>query len=617
MDARPDVTSSGRAGKGRGPYGLGGGIGMDATHLRALRDRFIADPAGTDLSSLRPVIERSWRRSMMWNIDPDRRTFEDIHEPEIDDLVLRCAEPVLGELERLAADSGAHVILADPSGTVAVFRGEPQVRRVAERLFPTFGGAMSEDVAGTNAEGTAIEEGAAVQIWGPEHFVASLEDFCCTSVPIYDPLRRAVRGFLSLSLPADVGMDVNPASIAWIVKGAAAEVSRRLAEGLAVREKSLLDSYLSEVRKRGSESVVVMDSRMTIATRGALEMLQPADYAVLAGYARESEQTSRPVEREVMLEPERALHLRASPISSGGETIGSVIRLKPLAPIMAIRAGASPSTTRRDPFEAVIGESVALRRAVEVASSAVRRRLPTCIIGEPGTGKLTLATSMASMMAEETVVLDCARPELNEQDCLDDITSALLRQASVVLCHADALSAEACAALAELLATHDNPAVVITLAGIGEDTMALTSALGGIEIAMPTLRQRRDDIPLLAAHFMRRGPHGNTRISRTLLRVLTEADWPGNVAQLHEFVTSAAVRCASPELGMEHLSDTHRRALAKSRLSRLEEVELRQIQDALAEAGGNRLQAAKLLQIGRSTLYRKIEFYTRRGFTLD
>src|SRR5690349_18871673 len=308
IDAQPDATGSERVGKKRRLYGLGGDMEVDATHLRNLRDRFIADPVSTDLSSLRPVVERSWRRSMMWNIDPDRRSFEDIHEPEVDDLVLRCAEPVLAELERLAADTGAHVILADPSGTVAVFRGDPEVRRVAGRLFPIFGGAMSEDIAGTNAEGTAIEEGTGVQIWGPEHFVASLEEFCCTSMPIHDPLRRAVRGFLSLSLPADVGMDVNPASIAWIVRGAAAEVTRRLAEGLAVREKSLLDSYLSEVRKRGAESVVVMDSRMTIATRGALEMLQPADYAVLAGYARESEQTSRPVEREVMLEPQRALH---------------------------------------------------------------------------------------------------------------------------------------------------------------------------------------------------------------------------------------------------------------------------------------------------------------------
>lgn len=553
----------------------------------------------------------------MWNIDPDRRTFEDVHEPDIDDLVLRCAEPVLAELETLAADTGAHVILADPSGTVAVFRGEPQVRRVTERVFPTFGGAMSEDIAGTNAEGTAIEEGVGVQIWGSEHFVVVLQGFCCTSVPILDPLRRTVRGFLSLSLPESVGLDVNPASIAWIVRGAAAEVTRRLAQGLAVREKSLLDSYLAEVRKRGAESVVVMDNRMTIATRGALEMLQPADYAVLAGYARESEQLSRPVEREVMLEPERALHLRASPISSGGETIGSVIRLKPVMPIKTARSGSSVSMNRSDAFKAVVGESLAIRRAVDVAGSAVRRRLPTHIVGEPGTGKLTLAKSIASMMADDMIVWDCACVGSSQDEFVNDVGSALRRQAAVVLSHADTMPSETCSALIELLAPYDSPPVILTLSGVDEDIMELTTALGGMEIAMPALRQRRDDIPLLTAHFMTLGPHGNIRVSRTLLRVLTEADWPGNVAQLRDFVESAAVRCGSAELGMEHLSETHRRVLAKSRLSRLEEVELRQIQDALAEAGGNRLRAAKLLQIGRSTLYRKIEFYSRRGFTLD
>jgi sigma-54 dependent transcriptional regulator, acetoin dehydrogenase operon transcriptional activator AcoR len=245
VGARPARLTRGRR--------LARGMDANTNHLRKLRERFVADPTNTDLSSLRPVIERSWRRSLLWNIDPGRSSFEQVNEPHVDELVMRCAEPVLAELETMATDTGASVFLADPSGTITAFRGDPEVRRVTEKVFPTFGGAMSEDIAGTNAEGTALEEGAAVQIWGSEHFVTSLEQFYCTSVPIRDPLRRSVRGFLSLALPESVGVDVDPASIAMITKGAAAEVTRLLAERLALREKSLLDSYIAEVRKRAGK----------------------------------------------------------------------------------------------------------------------------------------------------------------------------------------------------------------------------------------------------------------------------------------------------------------------------------------------------------------------------
>jgi DNA-binding NtrC family response regulator len=100
------------------------------------------------------------------------------------------------------------------------------------------------------------------------------------------------------------------------------------------------------------------------------------------------------------------------------------------------------------------------------------------------------------------------------------------------------------------------------------------------------------------------------------LHALTEADWPGIVRQLRELVTSAAARAASRELTVDDLTDSHRRSIARSQLSRLEEAELQQIREALAEAGGNRVRAAATLQIGRSTLYRKMEMYRHRGFSI-
>lgn len=587
---------------------------LTPAQLRKLRERFISDPNATDLSGLRPVVERSWRRSLRWNVDPFRGDFAAVQQPKLDELVRRCAEPVIADLERLAADTGSGIFLSDPYGTIADFRGDADLRRVAERVFPTFGAAMSEDIVGTNAEGTALEEGRSVQIWGPEHFAIGLEDFCCTAVPIRDPLRGSLRGFLSLTLPENIGRDVDPRTISLIVEGASAEITRSLAENLAIREKTLLDTYLSEVRKRGGDSVVVMDDRTTIATRAAMEMLKQNDYAVLAGYARESEKSHRTVDRAVVLGPGRTLHLNARPISSAGETIGSVIRLKPADRAPSRLAGGL--TLRADPFSEVVGESLILRRTAELAHTAVSRRMPAHITGESGTGKLMLASAMASKMSNDVMVLDGAHEHAHPNGLTNDFEAAINSGSAVVLQHVDALSSDSKDAIIEVIASQANLPVVFTSARLDEGTAELVRALSGVEIEVPPLRKRRDDIPRLALHFLKASSHGVLRISPPLVRALAEADWPGNVAQLRDFVNIAAMRCASPELGMDHLTDSQRKGLEGSRLSRLEEVELQQIREALAEAEGNRVRAAELLQIGRSTLYRKVDSYTRRGFVI-
>ncbi len=598
----------------------GGGVGWwepkSGAELRALHERFATEPDATDLSLLRPVIARSWLRSVACKVSPGLGIFDEIREPRLDELVLRCAEPVLTELERIATDTGAAICLADPFGTMAVFRGDAQVHRWAERAgVPPNGSSMAEEIAGTNGDGTVIEEGRSVQVWGAEHFAVGLQDFCCTSVPIRDPLRNSIRAILSLTMPERVGMKVDPRSIAWIVEGAAAEVTRLLAARLAVREQALLTSYLSEVRKRGADSVVVMDDRTTIASKRALELLEQSDYAVLAGYAHESQRLARPVEHEVALAPTRILNLQARPISSAGETIGSVIRLRV----------ADPSTTGRrvtrlargDPFSALVGDSLALRRALEVASTVVDRRVPAHVVGERGTGKALLAECMAGAVAQDVLSVDCAPQGAPDPLELEAIGDALRDGTAVVLRSADALSGAARATLITLVSAFDNPPVFLTLARLTDEAMLLASALRGVEISMPPLRNRREDIPLFVAHFLATSPRGVDRVSNKLLRALAEADWPLNVEQLREFVVTAVDRCNAPVLDMEHMSDAHRRTIARKPLTRLEEAELQQIRDALADTGGNRVKTAELLQIGRSTLYRKIEMYTRRGFSLE
>lgn len=582
--------------------------------IRSLHERFMADPGGTDLSALRPVIARSWSRSMACSVSADRDGLSEFREHRLDEQVRQCAEPVVAKLEQMSALTGGYICVSDPDATIALIRGGP-TRRMTPNRFAIPGGVIAEDVVGTNGDGTAVEEKSPVQVWGAEHFMTEMHGFCCTSVPILDPFRNSLRAVLTISLPAAVAREVDRRSVALAAQGAAAEVARELAARLTPREQTLLRSYLSESRKRGAEYVVVMDDHTTIANRNASRLLGAEDYAALAGYAREARRAQRPIEREVVLESASVLRVQARPILYGGEAVGDVIRLHHAPQDPRLGAPARP-VRRRDQFTALLGDSRPLLRTLDTACTAVRRGLPVCITGDRGTGKALLAQNMATQRANEVRTWDAAKPGGTGAMSEDAVADALSRGAAVVLCHIDTLPADRLRSLRATIAQFDEPVVVATATSLRSDVAELLSAFDGVEIEMPALRSRREDIPVLARHFLRAARPG-ARLTPALLASLAEADWGGNVIQLKEFIESLLVRVTDDEIGPQHLSDAHRRVLARTPLTRLEEAELRQITIALIEARGNRAKAASLLEIGRSTLYRKIEMYTRRGLDLS
>jgi DNA-binding NtrC family response regulator len=141
--------------------------------------------------------------------------------------------------------------------------------------------------------------------------------------------------------------------------------------------------------------------------------------------------------------------------------------------------------------------------------------------------------------------------------------------------------------------------------------------LNVIEIRIPPLRQRREDIPLLAEHFVERISHELGKetggISQCALKLLMDYDWPGNVRELENVIERAIVTCRN---GL--LDDVDFAWLQRS-LGReqdwqlpdvpLAELERRAIVAALERKHGNVKEAAAALGIDRSTLYDKLKRY--------
>ncbi len=135
--------------------------------------------------------------------------------------------------------------------------------------------------------------------------------------------------------------------------------------------------------------------------------------------------------------------------------------------------------------------------------------------------------------------------------------------------------------------------------------------LNTIEIRIPPLRERREDIPLLAAQFLDRYAAHYRKALRgfrpeAMAAILAYA-WPGNVRELDHTLERAVLLADDAEIKVADLSLTPGDRAAQLDQMTLEEVERVLIQKALARAGGNVADAAKALGLSRSALYRRLE----------
>ena len=143
--------------------------------------------------------------------------------------------------------------------------------------------------------------------------------------------------------------------------------------------------------------------------------------------------------------------------------------------------------------------------------------------------------------------------------------------------------------------------------------------LNVVTLALPPLRERRDDIPLLARHFVERLgiDMGRTerRLCESALRVLVARDWPGNVRELENAIERAMVTCRDELLDaacFDFLQEEPDASLAWKAPDNmtLRHLEQHAIESVLQRTGGKVTQAAEILGIDRTTLYEKIKKYS-------
>jgi DNA-binding NtrC family response regulator len=157
-----------------------------------------------------------------------------------------------------------------------------------------------------------------------------------------------------------------------------------------------------------------------------------------------------------------------------------------------------------------------------------------------------------------------------------------------------------------------------TNADLGEEVSAgrfrqdLLFRLNTVEIHLPPLRDRREDIQLLALHFLRQHERRYRKnvegVHTTAMQALLKHSWPGNVRELDHVIERAVLMASGPtleprDLGLQSGREVSRRLEDMS----LEEVEAFLIQRTLAQCDGNVSRAAEKLGLSRSALYRRLQ----------
>ena len=552
----------------------------------------------------REVIDRAWTRSRMCGLDhgslldlPFDASFD------VDSAFTRAARPVLDYLGGLLPGCGTAAVLLDTEGRLLVrVCDDPSLARRMDDGNSLPGIVWSEEYAGANAVGIALEERVPTWTSGQDHYLEALRDLACAAVPVVNPLTQRVVGVLDLTAQ----LSKASALMLPMALQAARTIEQRLVDAGTLNERVLLSRFMTASRRSG-RAVLAVSARTELSNNTAARLLDPADRALLAYAASEHPDSSR----EIALSDGSQVRARFESVTVDDHVVGSLVTIGS-SETRSTRRSRTATTPRTRQSAAMAAEyvgrsasSAALRADALTMADAT---FPLLITGEPGVGKLRLAKIVARMQ-ERVVMLD-ARSYSAEGDAgLVREVSALSRQTRlcVILRHVDALPNDVLQEISALARTaEDSGSRVIATATstgtLGEDTRVPI----GVRLYIPPLRERPEDVLDVAPHLLARR-RAQVQLAPSVLQAMLRCDWPGNVSELDMVLAGMVHRGSGSALTLADLPAHYQRGAR--RLRRIEQVERTAIVQALAEAGGNKSQAAQILEIGRATLYRKMRTY--------
>jgi transcriptional activator for dhaKLM operon len=615
-----------------------------------------------------PAIVRSWRRCV-YRFDPSarprptpisRNALASIMRTQQD--LITIATPFIEDIHQFTEGSGFTILLADGAACILLIGGDAAAVEDASALGLRQGAYWSENNAGTNALGLVLQEAMPILVVGAEHYFDYLHAVVTAAAPIHD-VRGRIIGLLGMAGP----IRSTTSHTLGLVMSAARAIGNQLQTNWYLEEANQHLSEVNTILGAISEGVIVWNQEGEIrhVNEQAAEILQlnprTAVGRPLADVLR------LPAELTAAIDEGRELHDVELSLQAGDRDVRCLVTLRPiyeagaqpvsylalLNPMEHVRQIAQQQYGAQTglSIEDVQADSGAMRRVVRQARTAARGTAPILIHGEGGVGKNLLARAIHNegpRAIKPFVDINCraiphelmAREMLgHEQDTNTRGQPSKFELAdggTLLLDQIENLSLEIQAALLHVIETRhvtrlgSSTPIPVDVRIVGATTFNLEELVaqgsfmphlyyrfGVFKIEVPPLRERVEDIPLLAERFLARQTARASRamwIDDETVRFLSRYPWPGNVRELESALERAMSQSRDnvirpgdlPEMVRNGRVLAGRHPLAQPVLS-VDEAEREAILRAGWACNGRVTEMARLLGIGRSTLWRKMK----------
>jgi DNA-binding CsgD family transcriptional regulator len=290
-----------------------------ALALREVVERF--DEAVREDDAPRDEIRASWERCVLLGLHPERFVVPYNADVDSEGRLSWAAGPVIDHVADDLTGTPMGLLLTNQHGQVLVRKsGGHAVGDHLDHIQLAPGFVYSEEIVGTNAIGTAIQQRGVSVVQGPEHFAEALIGMACTAVCVRDPVTGRVLGVVDLT--CDAG-DMSPLMLP-LAKRVAWEIEQRLLEDSSVDERTLRERFL-KARLTTRQPVAVLNNRMMLVNGAAAALVQASDRdliwdavvsAIAAGW-----QNSPPI----ALANGRVVTIRCESVVDGLRLVGGVV----------------------------------------------------------------------------------------------------------------------------------------------------------------------------------------------------------------------------------------------------------------------------------------------------
>jgi transcriptional regulator of acetoin/glycerol metabolism len=627
-----------------------------------------------DHNHQKDIIKRSHQRSLEFGVEKDRISSKKIlNQKELQQLIsrsntlLETSIPFIDSVYGILANSGFVIVLTDQNGCILYIKGEEATLKAARELNMIPGAFMDEKSIGTNAMGTAISENTAVQVTAKEHFISAYHNWTCSAAPIHNENGEII-GSLNLTANKE---QVHPHTLGLVISTVKAIENYR--KNIDVQHQLISSQHFAfSLMNHINFGVFAVDENdqifwandtacRTINIKRTLLINTPITDIlptwIFAKKQLKNKQSYIDQEEQFSLDDlsETFLFSAYDIKTDFKDQSGYLITFNSKKRFINLAKKLNSKQTKYT-FEDIITQNARMLQIIHYAQVVAKNPSTILITGESGTGKEVFAQSIHANSDRKEgnfVAINCGAipAELIESELFGyepgaftgaqkDGKKGKFEMANGGTIFLDEIGDMPMEMQVKLLRTiqegyivkvggHQSiPIDVRIITATNKDLnkeiendqfrLDLYYRINVIEIKIPALRERPEDIILLTRYFLRMKAE---KLNKTVpqLSAATEEkiqsyEWPGNIRELENFAEKTVI--LHGDVQFSHWSKKENETSAQNidqtepeNIRTLQEIEKEAIAKTIKHFNGNMSLSAKALNIGRNTLYQKCRKY--------